>query len=86
MVEKAYVLVELVRTEFRAVKVFPTLKFVVVAAVPVAEPKVRVVMVPLVANSSVVVAAVVVARPRLMNWYVEEALTMVEVAESEPTF
>ena len=88
----------------------------VVAAVPVAEVKLSVVMLPRVLkrsvevaavvvesvksapaefsavmfarvlNRSVEVAAVVVARPIERNWYVDDALTMVLVAEREPTF
>ena len=116
LVAKRFVVVAEVKTERRAVKVFPTFRLVVVAAEPVAEVKLRVVMFPRVLKRSVEVPAVVVERvmsapaelsavmfarvlkrsvlvaavvvefPIERNWYVEDALTIVLVAESEPTF
>jgi hypothetical protein len=66
--------VEFPMTSFCAVKMFATLKNVEVALVPVAEVNVNVPTVARVANSSVVVPAVVVALPTVRNCAVDDAL------------
>ena len=69
MVANRLVEVDWVMTLLRAVKMLPTLREVVVALVPVALVKVRVVTLARVANKSVLVACVIIE----------------EVADSEPT-
>ena len=69
MVANRLVEVDWVMIEFKPVKMLPTLREVVVALVPVALVKVRVVTFPLVEKRSVLVACVIIE----------------EVADSEPT-